>query len=72
MEACRACDGRGKRKRTDRDNVLASSEVDCSRCSGSGTEPHGPPKPRRFFRRKDEDENPEAEEFLRRKRTVRR
>lgn len=66
MEACRGCDGRGFKKVSNRDNVFAEKQVDCSRCSGKGAEPTGPPKPRKFFRRKDEDEDDEAAKFLRR------
>jgi len=43
-EPCRACDARGERTTTDKDNVLRVGKTTvCSRCSGSGTEP-GPSK----------------------------
>ena len=43
-EVCRGCDGSGERRTLDKLNVLRDAKVSqCSRCSGSGTEP-GPSK----------------------------
>lgn len=70
-EACRACDGRGKSRTTDRENVFRVTERICSRCGGSRKEP-GPPKGkrRRFFRRREEEDDGDlgraADNFLRR------
>lgn len=72
-EACRACDGRGVRKKTDKENVMKESVSYCSRCGGSGKEPSGPPKKGRGRGRyaphqeEDEDEkdaNKAADAFL--------
>lgn len=67
-EACRACDGRGERTVTDKDNVFSTKTRVCGVCQGGRRVVQAKPSTgRRFFPRKDKDDDQDGagDAFLR-------